>query len=73
MATNNRWGNISMILGPMFSGKSSQLLRKVRRYEHATKKCIVVNYDKDNRYGYDSTIATHDKYAFCNAEFCLGQ
>lgn len=43
-------GHIELILGPMFSGKSSEMLRKVRRYEHARKKCLVVNYLNDNRY-----------------------
>lgn len=56
---NSGW--IEAIFGPMFSGKSSELLRRVRRFEHANKKCIVVNYDKDKRYSEDSCIATHDK------------
>jgi len=43
-------GHIELILGPMFSGKSSEMLRKVRRYEHARKKCLIVNYFNDNRY-----------------------
>lgn len=43
-------GSIEVILGPMFSGKSSELLRKVRRYEHARKRCLVINYLHDNRY-----------------------
>jgi thymidine kinase len=28
----NHQGHIEVIYGPMFSGKSSELLRKVRRY-----------------------------------------
>lgn len=59
--TSSHSGSIEVIFGPMFSGKSSELLRKVRRYEHATKKCILINYFKDNRYGQDSFVATHDK------------
>ncbi len=30
-------GFIEVIYGPMFSGKSSEMLRKVRRYRHAKK------------------------------------
>lgn len=43
-------GFIEVIYGPMFSGKSSELLRKIRRYEHAKKKCLVINYKHDDRY-----------------------
>ena len=54
-------GSIEVIYGPMFSGKSSELLRKVRRYQHARKKCLVVNYLHDNRYSKDEVMMTHDK------------
>jgi thymidine kinase len=54
-------GSIEVIYGPMFSGKSSELIRKVKRYEHAKKKCVVINYFKDNRYAFDSNMATHDR------------
>jgi thymidine kinase len=45
----------------MFSGKSSELLRKIRRYQHAKKNCIVINYAHDNRYSTEDVMATHDK------------
>jgi thymidine kinase len=45
----------------MFSGKSSELLRKIRRYQHAKKKTLVVNYLHDNRYSSEDVMATHDK------------
>jgi thymidine kinase len=46
------YGHIELILGPMFSGKSSEMMRKVRRYEHARKSCLVINYLNDNRYSF---------------------
>jgi thymidine kinase len=52
---------IEVILGPMFSGKSSELLRKVRRFEIARKKCLVINYTNDTRYSNEDVMATHDK------------
>lgn len=55
-------GHICLIYGPMFSGKSSELLRKIRRYQHAKKKCLIVNYLHDNRYSKEDVMATHDKY-----------
>lgn len=55
-------GEIEVIYGPMFSGKSSELLRKVRRYTHAKKSCLVVNYLQDNRYSKEEVMSTHDRY-----------
>lgn len=57
-------GQIEVIYGPMFSGKSSELLRKVRRYEHAKKKCLVISYMHDDRYSTEEVMSTHDKYLF---------
>ena len=53
---------IELILGPMFSGKSSELLRKVRRFEIAKKRSLVINYTHDNRYSSEEVMSTHDKY-----------
>ena len=55
-------GRIEVIYGPMFSGKSSELLRLVKRFQHAHKKCLVVNYLHDNRYSSDELMSTHDRY-----------
>lgn len=54
-------GHIEVIFGPMFSGKSTELLRKVKRYTVAQKKCLVIGYSKDNRYSDESVVSTHDK------------
>ncbi|QQG31553.1 Thymidine kinase [Swinepox virus] len=53
-------GFIHLILGPMFSGKSTELIRLVNRYQIATYNCKVIKYSKDNRYGNDA-VYTHDK------------
>jgi thymidine kinase len=60
----NKTGHIELILGPMFSGKSSEMQRKVRRYQHAHKDCLVINYVRDNRYSFEDVAATHDKYLY---------
>ena len=54
-------GHIEVIFGPMFSGKSTELLRMVKRYIIAQKKCLVVNYVKDCRYSSEDVISTHDR------------
>ncbi len=56
-----REGKIQAIFGPMFSGKSTELLRKITRHKIANKKCLVINYVLDNRYSMEEVAATHDK------------
>uniref|UniRef100_A0A1A7WCU0 Thymidine kinase n=1 Tax=Iconisemion striatum TaxID=60296 RepID=A0A1A7WCU0_9TELE len=53
-------GQIQIIFGPMFSGKSTELMRRVRRFQVAQYKCLVVKYARDTRYS-DTGMATHDK------------
>lgn len=43
-------GRIELVIGPMFSGKSTELIRRIRRYDISKKKCLVFKYDKDTRY-----------------------
>jgi thymidine kinase len=43
-------GSITVILGPMFSGKTSELMRRMRRQTVANKKCLAIKYYHDNRY-----------------------
>ena len=37
-------GEIQLILGPMFSGKTTELLRRVRRHKAAARSCFLVSY-----------------------------
>jgi thymidine kinase len=53
-------GRIELIMGPMFAGKSTELLRRVKRHEIAGKKCLNIKYIEDARYSEDC-ISTHDK------------
>ena len=43
-------GQVQLLIGPMFSGKSTELLRRVRRYQHARHKCLLIKSAKDGRY-----------------------
>ncbi|XP_059527363.1 thymidine kinase, cytosolic isoform X1 [Myotis daubentonii] len=52
-------GQIQVILGPMFSGKSTELMRRVQRFQIAQYKCLVIKYAKDTRYS--SQFSTHDR------------
>lgn len=54
-------GHIELICGPMFSGKSTELLRRLKRYEIAGQKILRIKFADDCRYSVDS-ISTHDRY-----------
>uniref|UniRef100_A0A6C0KFF5 thymidine kinase n=1 Tax=viral metagenome TaxID=1070528 RepID=A0A6C0KFF5_9ZZZZ len=53
-------GNLQVIIGPMFSGKSTYLIKQYNNYKNNGFKCCVVNYIDDNRYD-ESMLSTHDK------------
>jgi thymidine kinase len=52
-------GRLELIIGNMFSGKSTELIRRINREKSINKKIIIINYLHDNRYSSNS-ISTHD-------------
>uniref|UniRef100_A0A8D8X9L9 Thymidine kinase n=1 Tax=Cacopsylla melanoneura TaxID=428564 RepID=A0A8D8X9L9_9HEMI len=56
----DKMGKIQLILGPMFSGKTTELIRRIRRYEYANYRCMIVRYEKDVRYD-DDQLSTHNR------------
>eukprot|EP01095_Lingulamoeba_sp_RSL-Kostka_P012953 TRINITY_DN5233_c0_g1_i1.p1 TRINITY_DN5233_c0_g1~~TRINITY_DN5233_c0_g1_i1.p1 ORF type:complete len:271 (+),score=88.41 TRINITY_DN5233_c0_g1_i1:60-815(+) len=54
-------GYLQLIFGPMFSGKTTELLRRVKRYKLAQKNCIIIKYRADMRYGTETQASTHDR------------
>lgn len=52
-------GELNLILGPMYSGKTSTLLSRYLRYKVGNKKCLLIKYKKDDRYSEDK-IVTHN-------------
>ncbi len=46
----------------MFSGKSTELIRRLKRYRIARYECLIVKYARDVRYDADG-IATHDRHS----------
>jgi thymidine kinase len=53
-------GWIEVISGVMFSGKSEELMRRVRRAILARKRCQVFKSHLDERYGGIQSVASHD-------------
>ena len=51
-------GKIELVFGSMFSGKTEELLRRLRRCEIAGQKTILFKPEADYRYG--NRVKTHD-------------
>ena len=58
-------GKLNLIIGPMFSGKSTILLTRYRRYQIAGKRCLLIKYANDQRYdGSEAMLVTHDQISY---------
>ena len=55
--------------GPMFSGKSTELLRRIKRRQFAKQKCLVIKYKFDQRYS-EKNMATHDQQKIAALSCC---
>lgn len=57
-----KYGAIELVVGPMFSGKSTELERLMRRMKAAKKQWLSLVYSKDNRYteADEQMGSTHD-------------
>jgi thymidine kinase len=52
-------GYLTVIMGCMFAQKTTELLKRIRRYESIGYTVMVVNYAHDTRYG-SNCISSHD-------------
>lgn len=57
---NRESGYLGIVLGPMYSGKTSRLLALYKKYKFCDMPIAVVNFDEDTRYS-DCMLSTHDK------------
>lgn len=55
--------SLQLFIGPMYAGKSSELIRQIQRYEILGKNILVINHAINNRYG-SNTITTHTKMSY---------
>lgn len=53
-------GSLDIILGPMFSGKTTRIIELYDKYLSENKKPIAINFANDTRY-HDKMLSTHDK------------
>ncbi|GIX78628.1 hypothetical protein CEXT_734482 [Caerostris extrusa] len=54
-------GHVQVIFGPMFSGKTTELIRRLKKYQIANHKCLIIKYPHDTRYS-EKEISTHDNF-----------
>lgn len=54
-------GRIELIIGCMYSGKTTELLRLIERYRSINKNMMILNYIEDIRYGNDNKVYNHNK------------
>ena len=52
-------GKLELVIGPMYSGKTTYLIRMKNRYTIGGKHCIFIKYQHDNRYS-DTNVVSHD-------------
>lgn len=57
MYTNKNHGWIEVVVGPMYSGKSEELIRRVRRAKIAKLNIQVFKHSVDNRYSKEDVVS----------------
>lgn len=62
-----------MIIGPMFSGKSTEIIRRIRLLKHINKKVLVVKPRMDDRYICDKITSHNYETADCVVISLLGE
>ena len=58
---SNKNGYLELILGPMFSGKTSTLKKIYDQCVYCDIPVMVINYSADKRYSSEDVMSTHDK------------
>lgn len=57
-------GHIEVITGPMFSGKTEELIRRLRREKIGGGQIVTFKPEKDDRYGEESNLFSHNDRKF---------
>ena len=63
----NKQGYLELIIGPMYAGKSTELIRIINRYKCLNKNIVIINHTFNNRYG-SVGLTTHNKQ---NVDNCV--
>lgn len=57
---SSEYGYLKLIMGPMYAGKSTELIRHIRQYKFLNKSILAINHSINKRYG-SCNIITHDR------------
>ena len=60
---------LSIIIGPMFSGKSSYLINNIKKSQENNEKILVINHSIDKRYN-ENKITNHNKVSINCISLC---
>ena len=60
MAAVFEGGYLKVILGPMFAGKTTNIINEFNKYRSMDYKCIAINHSIDDRYG-DGVVSNHNQ------------
>ena len=64
-------GYLKVILGCMFSGKTSELIKEYRRHKACDFRCCFINHSIDDRYGSGTQVTkTHNNTIIENDKSC---
>jgi len=55
------YGYLKVVLGCMFSGKTTYIIRECKKWQSIGKNVLMINYIMDNRYTDRNEVVTHDK------------
>jgi thymidine kinase len=55
----NQRGRIELIMGCMFAGKTTELIRRLKKHEITGKRVLRVKFSADRRYGDEFNMSTH--------------
>ena len=65
-------GSIVTVIGPMFSGKTTEVIRLSKLKARMGKKCVIIRHSDDIRYGVEN-ITNHDGDVFNGHIVVLGK
>lgn len=54
-------GHLTLLLGCMFAQKTTELIRRIRRFQSIGYDVFVINFIGDDRYSIESSITSHDQ------------
>ena len=62
--------SLTLVIGPMFSGKSSYLLSSIRKYREIDWSIYIITSSFDKRYTTETKIVNHNQES-CNADIAV--